>query len=152
MKKGTSVFKRKYGFTIKELAEKYNVSTASIFLWDKKGLKFHDEISQEISSEADKEEKSNRNGYVVMVKNLAPRLYKTLKNINFRCNNPKDSKFQYYGGKGIKNSLTLIQLMYLWERDGAEAMKQPSIDRIDSNSNYTLENCRYIEMDVNRIG
>ena len=71
-------------------------------------------------------------------------------NMKYRCNNPKDRKYRYYGGKGIKCYITYLQICYLWERDKANKMKQPSIDRVDANKNYTLQNCRFIELKDNR--
>lgn len=49
----------------------------------------------------------------------------------------------------IKNFLTLKDLKHLWFRDKAHELKRPSIDRIDSSKNYTLDNCRYIELSQN---
>lgn len=74
----------------------------------------------------------------------------TFHNIHTRCNYKKDIKYKFYGGRGIKNLLTIDDLTYLWWRDSASEMKQQSIDRIDSNSNYSLKNCRSIEMSLNR--
>ena len=89
-----------------------------------------------------------------------PRLYpgrnrflvKLLQNIDLRCNYPNTHGYKYYGGKGIKNHLTYSDLNFLWERDNAIMMKQPSIDRRDSNRDYTLDNCRFVEMLVNIKG
>ena len=89
-----------------------------------------------------------------------PRLYlgsnrfliKLLQNIDLRCNYPNTHGYKYYGGKGIKNHLTYSDLNFLWERDNAIMMKQPSIDRRDSNGHYTLDNCRFVEMLVNIKG
>ena len=39
--------------------------------------------------------------------------------------------------------------MYI--RDKAHLMKKPSIDRKDNDKNYTLENCRFIELQDNVI-
>ncbi len=39
--------------------------------------------------------------------------------------------------------------MWLWIRDKAGKMKRPSIDRINSGGNYTLNNCRFIELSAN---
>jgi hypothetical protein len=71
-------------------------------------------------------------------------------NVESRCQKTWDKKYSYYGGRGIKNELTLEDIIFLWVRDNAKKMKQPSIDRKDANGNYTLENCRFIEMDTNR--
>ena len=72
-------------------------------------------------------------------------------NLNCRCSKVYDSKYKYYGGKGIKNLLTLNELLTLWARDKADKMKQASIDRIDINKDYSLSNCRFIEMEQNRL-
>lgn len=76
--------------------------------------------------------------------------YITYSNILKRCNSINNVSYKWYGGKGIKCLLTPRNVKFLWKRDKAQLMKQPSIDRIDSNKNYTLENCRFIEMNVNR--
>ena len=52
-------------------------------------------------------------------------------------------------GKGIRNFLTSEDIKFLLKRDNANLMKKPSIDRINHNDNYTLENCRIIEMPIN---
>jgi len=74
---------------------------------------------------------------------------KTLTNIRQRCQNKRNSMYRWYGGKGIKVCITAGELKYLWLRDKAFRMLRPSIDRIDSNKNYTQRNCRYIEQHEN---
>ena len=69
----------------------------------------------------------------------------TLINIKARCNNVNHIYFKYYGGRGIKCLITEEELKKLWIRDKAWLLKQPSIDRIDNNGNYTYTNCQYIE-------
>ena len=72
---------------------------------------------------------------------------KTFHNIIKRCSYKK----HHYYKKGIKNFLTQEDIKYLWSRDRAYLLKKPSIDRIDSKRNYTLENCRYIELSDNHM-
>ncbi len=55
-----------------------------------------------------------------------------------------------YYDKGIKNYLSVEDLKFLWFRDSAYLLNKASIDRIDSNGNYTIKNCRYIEVSENR--
>lgn len=71
------------------------------------------------------------------------------KQILDRCNNSNNSRYNRYGGRGIKCFITEEELKYLWFRDKASEMKQPSIDRINNDGNYCLENCRFIEMAEN---
>ncbi len=66
-----------------------------------------------------------------------------------RCNNPRARKYENYGGRGIRCRLTIYQVAKLWFRDNAESLRRPSIDRIDSDKDYTLENCRFIELHQN---
>jgi hypothetical protein len=66
--------------------------------------------------------------------------------ISYRCNNPNSPAYKGYGGRGIKNLFKdSEEIKFLMERDGYWNMKRPSIDRIDNDGNYCLENCRFIE-------
>lgn len=66
-----------------------------------------------------------------------------------RCQNQKNKYYRYYGGKGVKCLMSSEQLKGLFYRDKAWLLKQPSIDRIDSNGNYEIKNCRWIELREN---
>lgn len=68
-----------------------------------------------------------------------------------RCNNSNHKYYKWYGGRGIKFLLTHEDMEFLWKRDNADKMKEPSIDRINKNGNYELKNCQFIEMNINRI-
>jgi len=65
--------------------------------------------------------------------------------IKSRCNYEWNDTYDWYGGKGIKCLLTLKDLKFLWFRDGADKMIKPSIHRKESNKDYTIENCEFIE-------
>ena len=69
----------------------------------------------------------------------------TLRGIQSRC-----KKNGAYGKFNVKNYLSKEDLKFLWERDNASLMKRPSIDRIDTYGNYTLVNCRYLELRENQ--
>ncbi len=71
------------------------------------------------------------------------------KNINMRTS----GKEHKYKRKGIKTYLSLDDVKYLWIRDKAHLLKKASIDRLDNNGHYTLDNCRIIEHSENsRLG
>jgi len=69
----------------------------------------------------------------------------TLKQIKNRCTNKNIRDYKWYGAKGIKCLITEEELKELYIRDNAKDMKRPSIDREDSNKDYTFDNCRFIE-------
>ena len=71
--------------------------------------------------------------------------------IKTRCNNKNYKQHKDYGKRGIRCLITEEEIKFLWFRDKAYLMKKPSIDREDNDGNYTLENCKFIEMEVNRI-
>lgn len=80
-----------------------------------------------------------------MKEKLRKRMHHLHNNIRRRCENPKDSYWYRYGKRGIKCLITVDELIFLWNRDNASALKEASVDRINSDGNYELSNCRFIE-------
>ena len=74
---------------------------------------------------------------------------RVLKNIQSRCNNPKNDHYKYYGLRGIECKITEKELKFLWYRDKAWLLKKPSIDRKDNDGKYELSNCQFIELVIN---
>ena len=62
-----------------------------------------------------------------------------------RCKDKSSKWFQFYGAKGIECRLDAADAKFLWERDRADQLKKPSLDRKDSSLDYTRDNCRIIE-------
>jgi len=88
----------------------------------------------------------DKNKHKMRAKYNTNKCYYILQGIKQRCNNPNNKKYYLYGGKGIINKLTLLDLKCLWKRDKADLMIKPSIDRKNSNKNYIRSNCRFIEL------
>jgi hypothetical protein len=68
-----------------------------------------------------------------------------------RCLNKNNNAYHKYGAKGIKFLMTSADFKFLWLRDKAYLMEEPSIDRMNSEGNYELSNCRYIEKKLNSL-
>jgi hypothetical protein len=66
-----------------------------------------------------------------------------------RCNQPNAPSYRTYGATGIKCQITARQLLVLFVRDKAYLMDRPSVDRIDTYGNYTMANCRWLELSEN---
>jgi hypothetical protein len=75
--------------------------------------------------------------------------FNTYRAVYSRCRVAGNHKFKWYGGRGIELRMTSDDFKTLWMRDKAYLMKEPSIDRMDSNGHYELSNCRYIELKKN---
>ena len=45
--------------------------------------------------------------------------------------------------------MSVTDVMDLWIRDDAINMGRPSLDREDSDKNYTFDNCRFMELSEN---
>lgn len=84
--------------------------------------------------------------YYFLVKTL-----QAFKGAKDRCENPKNESYKIYGGRGIKCLVTLEQIRELFNRDNAFELNKPSLDRIDPDGNYTIENCRFIENRENAL-
>lgn len=72
-------------------------------------------------------------------------------NARARCGNPREPKYKYYGGRGIRCFLTLADVRVLYIRDRAHLLAIPSLDRINVDQDYSLLNCRFIEFADNRV-
>ena len=75
--------------------------------------------------------------------------YNQLQQARHRCENTKHKSYRYYGARGIKFRLSPTDMEFLWQRDNAAALRQASIDRVDPDGDYCLENCRIIEFSEN---
>ena len=72
------------------------------------------------------------------------RQYSTWQNMKDRCTNPNNSKWEYYGGKGIIYDAKWETFEGFWEDMEANYNSAATIDRIDSNKGYCKANCQWI--------
>lgn len=79
-------------------------------------------------------------------------LYPTYKNMLARCFNEKDPRFKKYGGRGITVCDRWLEPDGKGFKNFLEDMGDKpegcSLDRIDTHSNYSPENCRWVDGSV----
>lgn len=66
-----------------------------------------------------------------------------------RCICPSNTKYPFYGARGIRCLLSEDEIKFMWIRDSANKMNRPTIDRINPDGHYVFTNCRFLEMKEN---
>lgn len=87
--------------------------------------------------------------------NSYDKLYHIWQGIKQRCYNPNSQQYQYYGAKGIKVCEQWKDYIQFRRWAYSQGYVEPnergdfSIDRIDSDKDYSPENCRFITIAEN---
>ena len=70
--------------------------------------------------------------------------YKTYTSMLYRCDNPKDTHFYLYGGRGITVCSRWRESFEAFYADmGPKPSPEYSIERMESNGNYEPDNCKW---------
>jgi hypothetical protein len=75
------------------------------------------------------------------------RTYSSWESMKARCNNPKSTKYEIYGGRGITFQESWKEYVNFLN-DMGEAPDGCTLDRIEVNGDYTKSNCRWASASI----
>ena len=81
------------------------------------------------------------------------RFYKTWKGMVGRCNNPKNSSYKNYGGRGITvcEEWLDVATFVAWAEATHPNIENLTLDRIDNDKGYSPDNCRWVDKTTQAI-
>ncbi len=83
-------------------------------------------------------------GFATGIRNgKRPRVYRTWKSMRQRCENPNDSGYENYGGRGISVCERWKSFESFLEDMGHPPTQKHTLDRKDVNGNYCKLNCQW---------
>ena len=74
--------------------------------------------------------------------------YSSWQKLRYRCDSPKDPRWDRYGGRGISYPKHWNTFESFWEEMSEGWYEGADIDRIDFDLSYSKENCRWVDRDV----
>lgn len=88
----------------------------------------------------------NTRAHAGSLKALHPVAYSRWLAMKQRCTNPNTTDFHLYGGRGITFTPAWASFENFLKDMGAPLSKNYSLDRIESNLDYTKDNCRWVAL------